>query len=268
MSVAKSTKEAAQKRKELDWFLSFQQKCSDCPRSNPVQLSPPFPDIFLEENNLGVEITQYLLNQGETGSHPCRLETTREGILRTAQSLHESRSHDCLLVSVQWGNSLCPAKCEQRELAQAISQAVLMGDKFSRPWHIEWREFENPLLQKYIHGISVFAHEGKSCWTNCTGLIFGTLDYMVESFQELISAKKDRIEEYRKTSARLWLLIVADKNLFSSDISSHDALLRNTFNSEFDRVFVLDEHRDKLLELRLANEIQVSRRVPARPPRP
>ena len=130
-----------------------------------------------------------------------------------------------------------------------------MRDPSSRTWWIEWREFENPLLQKYIHRISVvwIAHQGRSCWSNCTGLSFGTLDYMVESFQELISAKKDRIEEYRKTSARLWLLIVADKNLFSSDISSHDALLRNTFSSGFDRVFVLDEHRDKLLELRLAS---------------
>jgi hypothetical protein len=255
MSVAKSTKEAAQKRKELDWFLSFQQKCSDCPRSKPDQLSPPFPDIFLEENNLGIEITQYLLNQGETGSHPCRLETTREGILRMAQSSYESQSHDCLQVSIGWANSVCPEKCEQRELAQTISQTVLMRDPSSRTWWIEWREFENPLLQKYIHRISVvwIAHQGRSCWSNCTGLSFGTLDYMVESFQELISAKKDRIEEYRKTSARLWLLIVADKNLFSSDISSHDALLRNTFSSGFDRVFVLDEHRDKLLELRLAS---------------
>jgi hypothetical protein len=255
MSVAISTKDAAQKKRERDWFLSFQHKCPDCPRSNPVQLPPPAPDILFKEDDLGIEITQYLLNQGETGSHPCRLETTRECIMRMAQSLYEFQSHDCLQVSILWANSRCPEKADQRELAQAIRHIVLTRDKSNRIWRIEWREFSEPLLQKYIHSISVcfIAHEGKSCWTNCTAFCFGTLRYMVESFQGLLDAKQDRIETYRKTATRTWLLIVADKNLFSSDISSHGALLENSFNSAFNRVFVLDEHRDKLLELRLAS---------------
>jgi len=172
-----------------------------------------------------------------------------------AQSLYEFQSHDCLQVSILWANSRCPEKADQRELAQAIRHIVLTRDKSNRIWRIEWREFSEPLLQKYIHGISVcfIAHEGKSCWTNCTAFCFGTLRYMVESFQGLLDAKQDRIETYRKTATRTWLLIVADKNLFSSDISSHGALLENSFNSAFNRVFVLDEHRDKLLELRLAS---------------
>jgi hypothetical protein len=64
------------------------------------------------------------------------------------------------------------------------------------------------------------------------------------SFQGLLDAKQDRIEAHRKTSARTWLLIVADKNLFSSDISSHvvtrpflfefgDGHLRTVISSRF-----------------------------------
>lgn len=260
MSVANSTKEAEKRKKELNWFLFFQEKCPDCPRSNPVQLPPPAPDILFKEDDLGIEITQYLLDQGHTGSHPCRLETTRECISRMAQSLYESQSRDCLHVTIRWANSLCPEKHEQKELAQAISQAVLARDKFNRTCCIEWREFRKPLPQKYIDSFLIASQE-ESCWTNGTALCFGTLRFMMDSFQALLDAKQGHIEAYRKTAPRTWLLIVADKSLFCSDISSHGALLENSFNSGFNRVFVLDEHRDKLLELRLASARQWRRHL-------
>jgi hypothetical protein len=256
MSVAASTKESEQKRKELGWFLSFQEKFSECPGSNPEQLPPPAPDLFFKDNNLGIEITQYLLKQGKDGSLPCRLENVREAILRMARSLYEARFGGCILVSVRWANDICPEKRDYHELARAISQAVATREYVDRYCSVEWEDCTHPLFQKYIDGISVAPIPGgdESCWVNPMGLCFGTIEYMVQSFQELLDKKRPSIPEYRKTCARVWLLIVADRRRFSASISAHEPLLKATFRSEFERVLVLDEHSNRVLELRITRE--------------
>ena len=120
----KPTRDIAQKKKELSWFLIFQEQCLDCPRSIPDQPKGPAPDLIFSESGLGIEVTEYLLGQGKDGSHSRRLERVRQRVVREAQSEYERNIPLCLQVSVIWATMDCPTKREEKAISQALARLV------------------------------------------------------------------------------------------------------------------------------------------------
>lgn len=235
MSLGKDT---AQKKKELEWLLAFQARCSDCPRSAPEQREPPAPDIIFPNKGLGIELTQYLLDQGKNGSYPHRLERVREQIVREAQSEYESSNSECLQVSVFWANEQCPKNEEREFISHCLAQLVRTRPEKSRC--INWEQFKNPTLENYIEEVRVdhlISDKSQSCWSSSAALWLGEAG---KRAQVALDEKEPKVSQYRKFSQEVWLLIVAQRSWLSSRFF-RDPPPQPTLYSSFDRVFLLDE---------------------------
>ena len=115
--------------------------------------------------------------------------------------------------------------------------------------HVEWEEFNTPLLQKYGVELSIcpIAGQGSSCWSSMAVFSFPK---EAPRIQTTLDEKESKVSEYRKTCQTVWLLIIADRNFFSSAFSFEPNLLRITFQSSFDRVFLLDEPQNSIYEFK------------------
>jgi hypothetical protein len=251
----------AKKVKELERLLVFQKLCLECPRSKPSQPEPPAPDIIFAKCNLGIEITEYSLGQGKDGSLPRQLESIRQRIICAAQIKYELTSKRWIQVTIMWANDQCPAKKEEKNIAQEIARLVTdQHFQNARGFHIDWEEFESPLLQKFIASIGVMLigpQEGQSCWSSKSALCPGEA---APRIQVALDEKESKVAEYRKYCQNLWLLIIADANYFTSWFSQDKKLQCATFNSSFDRVFLLDEVRNSIHEFKV--ESCVKRQLP------
>jgi hypothetical protein len=236
----KSTQDTAQKEKELNWLLDFQEKCLDCPRSIPDQPNSPAPDLVFSEHDLGIEVTQYLLGQGKNGSHSRRLEGVRRKIVREAQSEYERNISHCLQVSVSWATMDCPTKREEKAISQALARLVTIQSRGSgKLWRIGWEQFDQPVLQKYVTEVSIylFGDIGQSCWASAAAFWLWEAEKRV---QVAMDEKKPKVSDYRKFCRELWLLIVADKSWLSSMFFPDQDFAKAIFRSSFDRAFLLE----------------------------
>ncbi len=247
----KSTKDTAQKEKELNWLLAFQEKCLEYPRSIPDQPNPPAPDLIFSKSGLGIEVTEYLLGQGKDGSHSRRLESIRRRILREAQSEYEKNVSHCLQVSVIWAAADCPTKREEKAISQKLAQLVAMQTSGSgRLWQISWERFDEPTLEKYVAEVSIYliGDQSQSCWSSGTALWLWEAEPRV---QVALDEKEPKVSDYRRFCRELWLLIVAEKLWLSSKFFPDQNFAKATFRSSFDRAFLLDEASGLVYELRI-----------------
>jgi len=239
------------KDRELKGLLAFQKKCPICPRSTPIQPEPPAPDIFFPECGLGIEITEYSLGQGKDGSRPRQYETVHQRIAKIAQTEYEASLKRHLQVSILWTIfTACPTVREEKSIALAIAQMVATKTSTHLEMcHVEWKEFNTPLLQKYGVELSIYptVGQGPSCWSSMAVFNFPKEAMRIQS---ALDEKESKVSEYRKTCQTVWLLIVADRNFFSSTFSFEPNLLQMTFQSSFDRVFLLDEPQNSIYEFK------------------
>ena len=241
---------AEKKAQELGSLLAFQKNCSDCPQSKPIQADPPAPDITFSDGDIGIELTEYSLGQGQGGSPFRRLEVVRERIAVAAQVVYEKSIQHCLQVSIIWSTLQCPAKQEEQQISAAIVELVRMHPFVGTRMHrIEWRQFHSPLLKKYIDTVSFFliADTGRSCWSSAVGIAFPR---EASRIQAAIDAKEPKVSEYRKTRKKVWLLITADRNYFSSQFTAETGLDQVEFQTSFDRVFLIDEPQNLVYEFK------------------
>ncbi len=251
-SISIVTGKTRQKDVELKWFNLFQRKIPDCPRSRPVQPLPPAPDLIFYDCDLGIEITEYSLGQGKRGSYPRRIDSVHRKIVWEAQHDYELRIKHCLQVSVLWANTECPTKREEKTLAQSITRLVLSRTwQNQKMWRIEWEQFDNLTLQRFVAEISIYLveDEGPSCWASAASIWAWEAN---KRAQIALDTKEPKIWQYKRFCSEIWLLIVANKEWLSSRYF-HDPILEKVrFHSSFDRAFILDEASAMVRELKLS----------------
>lgn len=241
------------KAKELQRLLAFQRACPDCPRSIPQQPEPPAPDCFFAESKLGIEITEYSLGQGKGGSLPRQQESVHQRIAQTAQSLYEAKLSRHLQVSIRWTIfTACPALREEKEIAQRIARHVFdVTSVESGPRQVSWEDVNDPLFTKYGIEISIYpiAGAGKSCWSSMACFSFPP---EATRIQHVLDEKESKVIDYRKACNRVWLLIAANGNFFSSQFTPESRLGQMKFNSSFDRIFLIEEPQNRIHEFQIA----------------
>lgn len=252
-SILIVTREPEHKKNlELKWFHLFQKKIADCPHSQPVQPLPPAPDLVFSDCDVGIEITEYLLGQGEGGSHSRQTESVHRKIVREAEHDYELHVKHCLQVSVFWANAECPTKREEKILIESITQLVLSQTwQNQKIWRIDWQQFDDLTLQKFVAGISMclVGDEGPSCWASTASIWAWEANKRV---QIALDQKEPKVSQYRSFCSEIWLLIVANREWLSSRYF-HDPMLEGMkFRSSFDRAFVLDEASGMACELQLS----------------
>jgi hypothetical protein len=240
-----------QKEKELKWFHAFQKGCLECPRSKPQQPEPPAPDIFFLESDLGIEITEYLLGQGKSGSQPRQLESVHQKIAHAAQVEYEIANKRCLQVSIIWATHECPKGRKVNEIAQAIARLVAAQHfQNERMCRVNWEQFDSPLLQKYVDnvGVILIGEQGQSCWSSTAGSF---LPEASPRIQVALDEKELKVSEYRKICQHLWLLIVASGEFLCSQFFPDRNLPTTRFYSSYERVFLLEEPCNKVYEIKV-----------------
>jgi len=243
---------ADKKAKELERLLAFQSACSECPRSILTQPEPPAPDGLFPESKLGIEITEYLLGQGKRGSLPRQQETVHQRIAEHAQSLYEARLSRHLQVSILWTIfHACPTLREEEQIAQTIAWHVFENTSVQlQICRVSWKEAMDPLFTKYGIEISIcpIPGVGKSCWSSMACFSFPP---EATRIQNVLDEKESRVADYRKMCDKVWLLIVASRECFSSQYTRDSRLAQMQFNSSFDRVFLLEEPQNTIHEFQV-----------------
>ncbi len=247
----KPTEDAGLKEKEFNWLRAFQEKCLTCPRSIPDQPNPPAPDLLFKECILGIEVTEYLLGQGKAGSQSRRLENVRRRIVSGAQSEYESHTHYCLQVSVLWATDDCPAKREEKVVAQAIARIVASRtSENQRLVRVGWEQFADPIVERYVAEVSIYliGERGRSCWSSGATIWSWEAEPRI---QAALDQKESKLRQYRKICDEIWLLMVADGSWLSSRFFPNETFEQAVFNSSFDRAFLLDTTKSDVHEIRL-----------------
>jgi hypothetical protein len=245
------TAAARKKKNEFRWFQMFQRISPGCPQGKPLHRKRQKPDIIFPKLALGIEITEYILGQGRKGSPLRRLETVRRKIVRDAQAGYERHGTRRLQVTVIWANLDCPSKCEEDQLARAITRLLLSLDwQQRRIWHVDWEHFVEPILQKYVQEVSAYSLDAnESCWGSSA---VAWLSGAKERLQRALEQKESKVVQYRQFCREIWLLIVASRGWLSSMYFDDAAeALNGTFASSFDRAFLLDERTATVSELSL-----------------
>jgi hypothetical protein len=240
------------KVKEFERLLAFQNACHDCPRSTLIQPEPPSPDGLFPESRLGIEITEYSLGQGKGGSLPRQQETVHQRITQEAQFLYEAKISRHLQVSVLWTVfTACPTVKEENQIAQKIAWHVFENTSIQlQPCSVLWKDVNDPLLTKYGLEINIYpiAGVGKSCWSSMACFGFPP---EATRIQNVLDEKESRVADYRKTCDKVWLLIVASSDFFSSQFTPDSRLGQMKFKSSFGRIFLLEEPQNTIHEFQI-----------------
>jgi hypothetical protein len=186
--------------------------------------------LIFREQDLGIEITQYVLGQGKDGSHSRRLESVRGRIVRDAQLEYERKLNYCLQVSVIWATADCPTKREEKTLSQTIARLVVMQTSGSgRSWRISWEQFDEPTLENYVTEVSIYliGDEGQSCWSSAPAFWLWEAEQRV---QAALDEKEPKTSEYQNFCRELWLLVVADRSWLSSKFFPDQNFPKATFS--------------------------------------
>ncbi len=236
------------KEQELRWLRSCQEKCLAFPRSEPMESETP--DFIFQEADLGVEITEYIQDQGAKGSPVRQRESFQDNIVKEAQRHFEATHKEQLHVSVFWPPSMQHVKPESEFLIRGIVQTVTMLLAQGRGcWRPDLTQVDEIKLGQYIGQICLYRLNRSPSYWSCNEA--GAIGHDVIRVQTVISHKDQKVSEYRKKCRHLWLLIVADNKHLSSIFSPDEDFDSATFQTSFDRVFILDVFGNRVLEVRV-----------------
>ena len=235
---------------ELHWVCSFQNKFAECPRSTPV--ASESPDFLFSDNDLGIEVVEFIRGQDRDGAICREREAVRSRIIQEAQMFFEVQQKQALWVMVFWRNAELPKRTEQKRLSQEIHRLIVSqvsGEGSS--WHIKAQHLGTPLLEKHLFGIDIrkLKNARKGCWKWPDA---GFIGKNVDAIQGLLNSKNVKVTDYRKACKTIWLLIVASTGRVSSKLHPSDPLADVKFEAAFDRVFIYDAFNESVEELQIA----------------
>jgi len=210
------------------------------------------PDFIIKNANeiLGVEIIDYVRKQSETGSPKRHEEIVQNQLCSKAKEKFESRHGEKLLVSCQPSvhKSLSDLNHTQREkiidlLLEKIKESIPISfftvDKVDIKWNTD------KVLNQFISSISMMKVREKGCWS------FVKADYITaskEGIQSIIDRKNKKINEYKKSCEKNWLIVVARDFPMSSFVDI-TGILDVPFFSEFEKVLFLYQDEKRIFEL-------------------
>jgi hypothetical protein len=97
------------------------------------------------------------------------------------------------------------------------------------------------------YDFTVVRKPGLELWAPVYGGPVPTLT--APQLEVVIREKETRLDRYRSRCATVWLLVVTDAGLPSSDFDITEALEHHVFRSSFDRIFLLTPFQRRLIEL-------------------
>jgi hypothetical protein len=189
-------------------------------------------------------------NKGESAER--RNEVLWQKIANAAKTEFESMHRDPLIIRFQWNHRYFLRLAEIPQLAQDATKLIEthiptgLFDKIQ----IGSDDLEGTLLEDVCHSITVtrVRNLGQSLWSFVSA---GFIEVQADELQYLIDLKNDKIQEYLMHCDMVWLIIVADGQYISSNISLPSLPANNVYSSMFEQVLIYDRISKRIFPLEL-----------------
>jgi hypothetical protein len=248
-----STKDAAKKERERYYLERVKALYSDFPSGQIIETERPDFLIASDAGVVGIDLADYIREQGEKGSPLRHKEKVCDEIADMAQLTFESKNDVPLQVHFHWYWHRKPNTAERKEIANQVAELI---DKHL-PKEIYGRNYIDPdeegaaFLGDFLTRVSIMRlkPDAKRSWSNVE---FGFVEVEAEDLQQLISSKEKNITAYRANCVAIWLVLVADATHISSSIEFNRSISQHIFATRFDRVLVYNHLNQSVVSLSIA----------------
>ena len=240
------------KRIERFQLDQFQELFSDFPEGEIEVTEEPDFLIHCSPGTIGVELTE-LHRDVPPGVRPQQAnEEMKRRVMARAQKLYDEYGLPPIRVSVLFSLNHEIQKHEVEALAQnvfriAMSNLPDVGKSFEESYNwINRHYFSEKLNKIFIHrweGID------KSHFNAPGATWVGALS--VDDILRALYQKEGKIQKYRGRCNNLWLLIIMNTQTMSTWFEHDPNILLQRFNTDFDRVFILNHFQGQVYELML-----------------
>lgn len=211
---------------------------------------PDFVITLDDRRRIGIELTELHreVPQGELA--PQSQEALKHRTVKRAQEIYAASGGPYLDVSVLFGN-IEFTKATVQPLAQKISSIVesiipAMGEvRYAEPDYGDANDFPEE-----IHHVRAFNMPGaeRNFFSSPGATWVATLQH--DDIERVLSAKNKRCQCYRTNADEIWLVISCNGGYMSTWFEETKRVQERTFQTEFDRVFLLSHFENRVMEIR------------------
>ena|SRR5215212_6442586 len=248
---------AKKKQVERYYLDTFRDVCGEFPAGEVIDTEEPDFLIKINDELLGVELTELYRKPTNPGRPMQAVENITDAIVQEACSIHHAADGPVLTVRVNFDlSSKRVGKPQRSELASKLAAFVL-----KTPVEVD----SSADLQNDYEDLSTFPEEitririqrnrfrSRALWTVPRAAFIPRLD--AQLVQHRINEKNQRVSVYRTKSHQVWLLMVHTLHFsLASTFEYSSEALDHTYESYFDRTFLLNVFDRRLHELKTHNK--------------
>jgi len=210
------------------------------------------PDFLIQQESqvLGIEIVDYVRGQSEGESVDRRNESLWQRVADTARKEFEATHSVPLLVHFFWYPHRHPRQADVRRLATSAVSVISkhIPEEVFTTTRVVNNNMKNTPLEEFLDSITILRvrNDEQSLWSF---IDVGFIEVQVEEIQRLISAKSEKINDYKRHCNIAWLVIVAEGRHISSSVSLTEEVLSYSYKSQFSRVLFYDRFTQRVFQL-------------------
>ena len=226
---------------------------------------PPDGEIQIGDKKISIELTQIFWDTDKDGFNKKAQESTADIIMDLAEKKYNDLGLTPLQVNVsfvdkygleKYGDTSRLNSSDKEKLSDYIVKKVIECSSISEDKMFEVPQYDDygkRLLDAKIESIYItrYSFIDENCWSADGGGIIPSIT--IDKINEAVSKKNADLKGYNHLYDQSWLVIVEDWIGISGYFSFRNAedVIDNSFETEFDRVFILRRKERKVIELKI-----------------
>ncbi len=220
---------------------------------NGVVISNESPDFILntDTGKIGIEITKVYKSVDSLGKHPQVQENECNLLVAEALSVYEKMGLPIVEVVFHFNHHTLFSKKNRSQFANKIALIVATNIPADKSWKMVVNDLKNPNYYPYeIDSISIarYGHTTNHWSKSGGGLV---QEDFIPELQNAISKKNQKVLKFDKDCNCHWLIVVIEGMDDSTLFEPSEATLNNTYESKFDKIYLLNRFGAKGYELKI-----------------
>jgi len=212
------------------------------------------PDVLAQSGGcaLGVEVRRLFADEGRCGSPQRRRLSLMEKIVQQAAEAHGRHSQLWYVVHVHFSQSATLLDSRVATVAEMLVELVI-GMSLAPGDYVQLDVVDcwGPGWPEEVDVVSVALLDGnaKPEWKALGAVWVSQTSHAL--LQSGLDDKESRLPSFPRDLKERWLLLVCDGSVGSSALRFHDGVESESYQSSFDRAFVIDHSGKNVVELRV-----------------